>query len=724
MGDNIYLGDRNSVRTPMQWSPDRNAGFSRTDPQRLFLPPVMDPLYGYESVNVEAQSRSPASLLNWMKRLIAVRKAHKSFGRGTLEFLRPGNRKIIAYVREHEDESILCVANLSRWSQPVELDLSRFKGRVPIELMGNTTFPPVGDLPYLLTLPGHIFYWFRLAEEAEVPSWHKEMLPPIELPLLVLFAGWESLFPERVEKGRVKMAERLRHQMEQELLPKCISQQRWFAAKGEILDSVTITKSAEWPAEKQSWLLTWLDVCCHEGETQRYFLPLAIAWEDHAEESLHDLMPNALARVRQRSHVGILYDAMADSNFVNRMIKAMGNNEHLPFDDGELIFMRTSAFDELTRDYEPSAIELPPTEGSNSTRILGDKLFIKVYRHLREGCNPELEMGRFLTEVSPYPHIVPLAGALQYQGPDETVVTMALLQGYVENQGDAWSYTVDYLERFFADVLISDLVDTSEEDVDLHSAYLLQIETLGRRTGELHQALAKPSGDPAFEPEPVNSDDLTAWRKVVAQDLRESLKKLKSSLLHLPEALQDDAKRLLEGKEQLLEWIKAQLPASVTSSRTRYHGDFHLGQVLMVENDFIIIDFEGEPARTLEERRTKHSPLRDVAGMLRSFNYAAEFALSESTAERPLDLARLRPLAKRWEQATQEAFLNGYRIAIEGCSSYPSDETDATALRNLFTLEKALYELRYELHNRPDWVDVPLSGLLAFLDSITEQRDA
>ncbi len=724
MGDNIYLGDRNAVRTPMQWSPDRNAGFSKTDPQRLYLPPIMDPLYGYESVNVEAQARSPASLLNWMKRLIAVRKAHKSFGRGTLEFLRPGNRKIIAYVREYEEESILCVANLSRWSQPVELDLSRFRGRVPVELMGNTTFPPIGDLPYLLSLPGHIFYWFRLAEEAEVPAWHKEMLPPMELPILVLFAGWQSLFPERVVTSRVKMAERLRRQFEREILPKAIVDQRWYAAKGETLESITISRSAAWPAEKQNWLLTWLQVCCHEGEVQEYFLPLAIAWEDQDEEHLHELMPKALARVRQRSRVGILHDAMVDADFVNRMIQAMDDDERVPFDDGELRFTHTSAFEELTCDYRPCPVERPPTEGSNSTRILGDRLFIKVYRQLREGCNPELEMGRFLTEVSPYPHIVPLAGALQYNGADNTTVTMALLQGYVENQGDVWSYTVDYLARFFADALLSGVIDAGDENGTLHAAYLLQIETLGRRTGELHQALAVTSGDPAFEPEPVSPSDLAAWSKLVSQELRESLKLLKHSSTHLPEPLREDAQRLLESKERLIDWCHNQLPATIYASKTRYHGDYHLGQVLLVENDFIIIDFEGEPARELEERRTKHSPLRDVAGMLRSFNYAAEFALSESTAERPLDREQLRPLAERWEQATQTSFMKGYREAIEGCPSYPTDEADAEALIRLFTLEKALYELRYELQNRPDWVKVPLSGLLAFVATVTEGDDA
>ena len=435
-------------------------------------------------------------------------------------------------------------------------------------------------------------------------------------------------------------------------------------------------------------------------------------------------MPKALARVRQRARMGILYDAMTDADFVNRLIRGMAEEERLPFHDGELHFLRTSAFAELTRDYVPGPIERPPSEGSNSTRIIGDTLFLKAYRRLQEGCNPELEMGRFLTDISPYPHIVPLAGALQYHGPDDSVVTLALLQGYVENQGDAWHYTVEYLERFFADVLLSDLIDVGAEDGSLHTTYLMQIETLGRRTGELHQALARPSGDPAFEPEPVSSTDLAAWRKLVCQELRESLKKLQHAQSHLPEALREDTRRLLDGKACFLDWCTTRLPAAIAATKTRYHGDYHLGQVLLVENDFIIIDFEGEPARALDERRAKHSPLRDVAGMLRSFNYAAEFALSESTAERPLDLPRLRPLAERWERATRAAFLKGYRSAVEGCSSYPAEEAHTEALIALFTLEKALYELRYELQNRPDWIDVPLQGLLALLDELKEGDNA
>ncbi|MEJ2176312.1 MAG: alpha-glucosidase C-terminal domain-containing protein, partial [bacterium] len=242
MGDNIFLGDRNGVRTPMQWSPDRNAGFSRADPQRLYLPAIQDPIYGYEAVNVEAQARDPSSLLNWMRRMLAVRKTSRAFGRGKLTFLRAGNRKILAYLRELGDEAILCVANLGRSAQPVELDLKRYRGRVPVELLGRTPFPPIGELPYLLTLPAHGFYWFRLAADVEVPHWHEEFLVRDEAPVLVLFDGWMSLFPERVVPWRIGLAEKARRQFETEIVPRFVEAQRWYAAKGEAVARATLVE--------------------------------------------------------------------------------------------------------------------------------------------------------------------------------------------------------------------------------------------------------------------------------------------------------------------------------------------------------------------------------------------------------------------------------------------------------------------------------------------------
>ncbi len=714
MGDNIFLGDRNGVRTPMQWSPDRNAGFSRVDPQLLYLPPIMDPVYGYEAVNVEAQQRDPASLLNWMRRLLAVRKGHKTFGRGTLQFLSPGNRKILAYLREFERESILCVANLSRSAQPVELDLKSYKGRVPVEMTGQTSFPPVGELPYLLTLPGHGFYWFQLAEEAEAPPWHLELPVPSELPVIVLFSGWSSFFPEEVDPTRRVMAEKLRRQIETEVLPHFIAGQRWFAAKGERIEGVVFLEHLQWPKDKGGWLLTRVKVHLNDDQEQDYFLPLAITWEKSAEERANPLGSCTFAKVRWHAQVGRFCDALADPPFCESLVKAMGEHLELPFGRGTLRFSSTAVFPEMVGNAALHEQRAPAMAGTNTTVILSDRLFLKVYRHLEEGTNIELEMSRFLTEASPFAHVAPLAGALEYHEEEGRGCALALLQGYVSNQGDGWSYTLDYLERYIEEGRLQPVDTAIAQAEELHGPYLKMIQTLGWRTGELHQALAVRTGDAAFDPERTYLKDLRAWATRIRKEVTLTLDLLRRRRKAIPEILRAEAEQLLGAKRRLYDRIASLMPPAVAAFKTRYHGDYHLGQVLLAGNDFVIVDFEGEPARPLAERRAKHSPLRDVAGMLRSFNYAAYAVLKRIPVVEPHQTELLTLLLKSWERLAKEAFLAAYRQATQGCPSVPQRPEHADALIALFVIEKALYELRYELVNRPDWVDIPLHGLCEF----------
>jgi len=713
MGDNIYLGDRNGVRTPMQWSPDRNAGFSRADPQRLFLPPIMDPVYGYEAVNVEAQQRDHSSLLNWIKRMLAVRRHHQAFGRGRLTFLRPGNRKILAYVREYGDDTILCVANLARSAQPVELDLARYKGRIPVELMGRTAFPPIGDLPYLLTLPGHNFYWFRFAKGEEVPGWHEERLAPVELPVLVLFDGWRSFFRERVVPWRIGMAEKLRAQFETEILPRFVAGQRWYAAKGEPVARVELADHAEWGGEAAPWWVGLVRVATPAAEPVVYFLPLSLAWEDGADERLRGMAPATFARARQQARVGVLADALADAAFCCAVVQAMGAGSELRCAEGTIRFSATGAFATLAAGAGDLEVHPPGAQGSNTTVRLGERLFLKAYRRLRVGENPELEMGRYLTETVRFPNIVPLAGAIEYTAADGTSMTLALLQGYVENQGDGWSYTLDYLERFLD---ANRAAPPTAAAADEHGGYAALMRTLGQRTAELHRALATPSDNPAFDPEPIEHSDLAAWIKQVHAEARQTFELLSERRAALDTAAQADAGALLERSKELLARIEAGVPAQVAARKTRYHGDYHLGQVLIARNDFVIIDLEGEPNRSLAERRAKHSPLKDIAGMLRSFNYAAHIALANVTAERPGDLAVLEPLARQWEQLARGAFIDAYTSTAVEAGLYPSWD-EMGGLLELLVLEKALYELRYELTSRPEWVRIPLLGLRALAAS-------
>jgi maltose alpha-D-glucosyltransferase/alpha-amylase len=707
MGDNIFLGDRNGVRTPMQWSPDRNAGFSRADPQRLYLPPIMDAVYGYEAVNVEAQARDPSSLLNWTRRMLAVRRGAKPFGRGKLTFLKPGNRKILAYLREYGEEAVLCVANVGRSAQPVELDLARYRGRVPVELMGRTAFPPIGELPYLLTLPAHGFYWFRLAVDVDVPHWHEERVARDELPVLILFDGWTSFFRDRVVPWRIGMAQKVRAQLEDEVLPGFIEVQRWYAAKGEKLQRARLAEFALWERAGQTWMLAQVET---EGapEPARYFVPLALAWEDSEELRARNLAPGTLARVRQQANVGVLADAMADEPFCRALVEAIGAGAELAMGQGKLRFVPTGAFAALAgADAAGLPVGRPKAQSSNTVVTLGERLFLKAYRRLRSGVNPELEVGRFLTEVARFAHCVPVAGALEHVGADGAPMTLALLQAYVPNEGDGWALTITYLEGY----LESRRAGTEPPPEDVHGAYLAHAHTLGMRTAELHVALATPSDDPAFDPEPVRPDDLAEWRRRVREEALATLDALASARPGLPAADRDDAQALIERRDRLLAMIDACAAPESGLAKTRYHGDYHLGQVLLSKNDFVIIDFEGEPARPLAERRAKHSALRDVAGMLRSFNYARWTAL-RGAAQTGDDAVRLAPLAAAWETEARRTFLRAYEETAAAAGLYPSFAA-ARPLLALFELEKAFYELRYELDNRPAWVQIPLAGILA-----------
>ncbi len=711
MGDNIFLGDRNGVRTPMQWSPDRNGGFSRADPQRLFLPLIMDPVYGYEAVNVEAQARDPSSLLNWMRRLLTVRRSSRAFGRGALDFLEPGNRRILAYLRTYENEIILCVANLARSAQPVELDLRAYKGYVPVELMGRAVFPPIGTLPYLLTLHGHGFYWFRLAQSEEVPAWHEERLAPEELPLLVLFDGWRTLFQDKVVPWRATLAGQVRKQFEDEALPRFMQKQRWYGAKNRDLAQARLAVSCLWGRDGEEWLLALMDVACDEVATCRYFVPLALLFEKEKQERREALMPFAVARVRRQADIGLIGDAMADPDFCRAMLQAARNGESCSMGDGVMRWYWTGIADpSCVAHAEDFAVRPPSVQSSNSVVTLGGRLFLKCYRQLQEGVNPEREMGQFLAEVAGFDRIVPIFAYMDYVNNQGQPTSLAILQPFVENQGDAWDYTVHYLEKYL------DLAAAGNvEEMAGHGAYATFIETLGRRTGEMHRALAQTTGDPAFDPEAIRMADVLAWRAKVDQDIDATISMLSAHSEQLPEAGRDLAIFVVSQAPRLHQLLGEDTPLSIKGLRTRTHGDYHLGQVLVTQNDFVIIDFEGEPTRSFAERRRKYSPLRDVAGLLRSLNYAAYTASANVRGVQELAYGELSPLMRAWEEIAAGRFLSAYEEASAGSSLWPSFAEARSWLR-LLMLEKALYELRYEIEKRPQWVHVPLRGLADFVE--------
>jgi maltose alpha-D-glucosyltransferase / alpha-amylase len=709
MGDNFFIGDRNGVRTPMQWSPDRNAGFSRADPQRLYLPPIQDAVYGYLSTNVEAQSRDPSSLLSWTKRLLAVRKTSHAFGRGARRFLRPGNRKILAYLREFGDDTILCVVNLSRSAQPVELNLAAFKGRVPVEMLGRTAFPPIGELPYLLTISAYGFFWFKLATDAAVPTWHEQIVSVDERPVLVLFDGWTSLFRERVVPWRIGVAEKTREQFETDTLPRYIESQRWYAAKGKLIERARITEQVLWQEGKVCWLVAFVELDGAE-EHASYFLPLALAWEERDEERARNLSTAAVAKIRQQGNVGVMGDAFADELFCRSVVAAMAVGREIPMAQGKLQFRPTAEFAKIAgQEFAALPVERPRGSSSNTIVNMRERLMLKGYRRLRVGMNPELEMGLYLTEVAHFANCAPLAGVLEYIANDGQTRLLAMLQAYVANQGDGWTYSLEYLRRHLEQYRTTPVGDALP--VNEHQAYLTLIRVLAVRTAELHRALARPTSDAAFSPQPLSSADLDAYRLRALEEAHQALDLLASNLAAVPTVDRERATAVLAQRDQIVARIEACSKVVPRGLKIRIHGDYHLGQVLVTRNDFVIIDFEGEPGHSLEQRRAKHSPLRDVAGMMRSFGYVQQSAL-RSVAQNNAEAERLAPLARAWELEVSAAFLSAYDAAARDAAALYESLQVGHGMLGLFEIEKALYELRYELGNRPNWIGIPLQGIL------------
>ena len=699
MGDNIFIGDRDGVRTPMQWSIDRNGGFSRADPAKLVLPPIMDPIYGFQAVNVEAQASDPHSLLNWMRRMLAVRAVHKAFGRGSQRFLYPSNRKVLAYLREHTlddgtEETLLCVYNLSRAAQAVELDLSAYAGRLPIDLVGGSVFPAVGQLSYLLTLPPYAFYWFQLAADTQMPTWHTpqpEALP--EFSTIVLRTSIEEVRPGY---GR--------NVLETEALPIYLPKRRWFASKTETLTKVRIAYFALINPVPDPIFMTEVEV--HFGErSERYALPMGVVWEDEAVGNLPAQL--AMARVRLGPRVGYLTDAFAIDTFTRAVLKNLRTSQVIPVDGARLEFRPSSLMASLDLP-EDAEIRRLSAEQSNSSLIVGDTLVMKVVRRVSAGIHPEGEITRYLTERG-FGNTAPLYGEIVRVDEDGTPNTIGLVQGFVRNQGDGWGWTLEFLERTVDELsTIDGELDTEE---DAFSSYNVFAAAIGQRLGELHAVFSDASSDPAFAPEPVDEASLAGWADGTIEQIDLAFAMLKTVTEWPSPAVKARAETLLGHADALRQAARSLAAEGTGSLRTRVHGDFHLGQVLVVQSDAYLIDFEGEPARTMEQRRAKSSPIRDVAGLLRSFDYAQAAALPGRVATAPAAASRRAEILQRFRAGADDAFLQAYRAVLaETPNKWVTPDGEA-AMLDLFLLEKAAYEIRYEAANRPTWIGIPLQGL-------------
>jgi maltose alpha-D-glucosyltransferase / alpha-amylase len=693
MGDNIHLGDRNGVRTPMQWSSDRNGGFSRVaDPSRLVLPMVMDPLYAFQTVNVEAQASDPHSLLMWMRRTIAIRRQYKVFGRGGYRLLYPKNRKILAYLRDGEDTTILCVANLSRTPQAVELDLSEFQGRLPIELDGHSVFPPIGQLTYLLTLPPYGFYWFLLSEADDWPSTHTPAPEPMP--------EYQTIVMRRDLADAILAVKPI---IERDVLPAYLAKRRWYALKDQKLKSVKIALLTRLLAEEV--LLLEIETETAAGKA-RWLLPVGIVWGDTGVPPLPSQL--ALARIRRGPKVGLLTDAFALPEFALGVLSGLAQKDVIATEHGVLRFEPTSRMKDIV---VPDGVEMHwiSAEQSNSSVIVGDIAIIKMFRRVTNGPHPEAEMGRHLTEQE-FAHTPALLGEVVRIDPSGVRHALGIAQAFVRNQGDAWTWTLDLLLRGLSDITSGD--EAAATDAANHTDYSKFAGLLGCRLGEMHVILARPSTNPAFSPITAGDDDAQAFTDRVQAQVTDAYRAIDATTQWEPAADQD-LKTMLGAREALFDRLPALAEAVQGSILTRIHGDLHLGQVLVVNGDVTIIDFEGEPARPVEARRAKDHPLRDVAGVIRSFAYAAAVVKRRSQASHAhLADEQVTAFLDSFVVRATDSFLTGYREALASTDTEASI-TLTPELLDLFLIEKAAYEVVYESANRPTWIDVPLHGLAA-----------
>lgn len=713
MGDNFYLGDRDGVRTPMQWSPDRNAGFSMANPHSLYLPVIIDPEYRYEAVNVESQQLNPSSLLWWMKRIIGMRKRYKAFGRGDIKFLSPSNSKIIAYTRTFEDEEILVLGNLSRFPQAAELDLEAYEGYTPVEVFSHNKFPKVTAQPYLFTMGPHGYFWFVLEKQKEITPEQKSA-PTIKI------TSWGQLFQDKVIT-----------RFENKILPQYFNTCRWFGGKSRVIQNISVLNKIDIPVKDLQTSLITVEVNYNDGLPEVYQLPLAFLPAMREEEFKEVPQKGIISKLQIKDEEGILFDAVYHEDFRNALFSNIRKGKKLTGKQGNLNFYRSEGSPSLGK--EEITSKVLNAEQSNTSLIFNNKYFLKLYRKLDNTINPDLEITRYLSEKTNFKNSPQFVGAIEFSPDDKNIIVMAMLQDLVPNQGDAWEYTKDSLIRYVERVLSrpkelklepakTDLIEPLDyEDVpesmkDLMGfAFPERMILLGQRTAEMHKALAENPLEKDFEPEPFSLHYQRSLFSSLQSLTRNSFQSLQKNLDKLPEDVREEAREVMDMKGEILRCFKQIFSHKIPIMKIRTHGDYHLGQVLWTGKDFIIIDFEGEPARAFSERRLKRSALRDVAGMVRSFHYAAYSNIMESEFEQQRKEGELEQWAESWYYHITRLYLQSYYEHVQGNQFFPESKDDLKILMDTFLLEKAVYELNYELNNRPDWVLIPLRGIKSII---------
>ncbi|NTU91874.1 MAG: maltose alpha-D-glucosyltransferase [Chlorobiaceae bacterium] len=716
MGDNYYLGDRDGVRTPMQWNADRNAGFSRANPQRLLLPVIIDPEYHYEAINVEVQEGNMNSLLWWMRHTISTARRFRAFSRGSIEFLHTTNPKVLMFIRSYEDETILSVINLSRNAQAIAVDLSKYEGCIPEEIFSMNRFPKVRKAPYMVALGPYGYFWLRLLPEEAGPS-NGDRFDRSAISV----DSWEGFFRGRsLEK------------LETVLLPAYYKSARWFGGKARNIIRVRVTDRVP-VAGMTDAAFIFTEVHYPSGENERYQVPLMFVPIERGDRDDEHFRHHTVARVEMEGREGYLCDAAYDETFRKHLLNLILHETVWQGDSGAVsgeVGHKLEAFSKKRNGNGTHSVLLGLEQSNTSVRY-GDQLCLKLYRKIDVGTAPEIEMCRMLTDHTSFKNLPFYLGSIDYSRSHRERYSIAVLQNYVPNEGDGWQLSLDNVLRYFEDVLSRRakgieppaLPALSGESLPMPAImheligefYLEMVEKLAERTAGMHIALGALDTVPEFASEPFTTLYQRSIYQAMTAQVKRSMIFLRENMHMVPDSARDLAQELVAREKEILDRFEPIRREKIDTVKIRIHGDYHLGQVLYTGNDFVILDFEGEPARSLSERKIKRSVYRDLAGMLRSFDYAAFNVLLNNPSIRAEDRKALQPWAELWSFYVGQHFIDVYTEKTLGEELIPKDARQRELLLRSYLMNKAVYELNYELNNRPEWAAIPMSGILRLI---------
>ncbi len=707
MGDNYYLGDRDGVRTPMQWNANQNAGFSEANPQSLYLPVIIDPEYDYKYINVERQQHNTNSLLWWMKRTIAIRQRFQAFGRGTIKFLELSNSKVLAFTRSLEKEEILVVVNLSRFVEGVSLDLSDYQNCTPIEIFGDSEFPIIDEVPYFISLAPHGYYWFLL-QPVEMLALTPTLLrsPEIEVDY------FGDLFTNKV--------------FTDEILKKYFLRVSWFGNKGRKIEEVQLIDNIPLVNEEQHQEILIVEVKFRKGLSELFQVPV-IFKELEAEDDLW-VKEEVIGVASIGGKKGLILDAFYDEGFRLSLLNdraQFAKNKSLQFDLPPLEQMTASSIKKTTIQYVSATYK----EG----------YYLKFYRRIDVEPNPDYELNHWLTKEHNVEFVPDLLGAIFYKR-KQFHISLVTVQPLVNHQGYGWDYVMDELKRVVEGITVNpfdlsgvvpemSVYDTISYDTlpDLLKSvidpiFIEKIDALAARTAQMHLALMNSNGKkaPLFEPELFSLHYQRSLFSSLKSLVRNTLTALKTQKHLLSESDQKVADSMLSKEKELLTFFKQIYKHKFEASKIRIHGNLHLEQIMMVNDDVMIDDFDGTYDRPFSERRLRKSPLIDVAAMLRSIHYATTLTLIEQDKEDEL----LKSMLSAWYASIGSFFLQSYKSVIqtaEVSEFIPDNEEDFKTLMEIFTLERALKELYYQLNYEIDRTILPMEGILHILESNVEE---